>query len=182
MTANTRISLNIIAVAAAVIAALFLLNRPDTPAPAAQPGPQGRPPTMPAEVLVRPDSHKLSTAPDGKVTVVEFLDLECEACRAALPGVERLRAEPDSRRDEVDAIILATDYRPDVAYLEPLGAVDGDGRPRHRAGVSTVHPGLGFVGLELQWSRASVSLHGVGAHAGFVVSRLVRRGAVVRQA
>jgi protein-disulfide isomerase len=31
------------------------------------------------------------------VTVVEFLDLECEACRAAFPGVERLRTEYGDR-------------------------------------------------------------------------------------
>lgn len=43
--------------------------------------------------LVRSDSHRLSTAADGKVTVVEFLDFECEYCGAAYPGVERLRAE-----------------------------------------------------------------------------------------
>ncbi|GAA5160515.1 hypothetical protein GCM10023321_43330 [Pseudonocardia eucalypti] len=41
--------------------------------------------------LVRPDSHRLSTAPDGRVTFVEFLDFECEACRAAFPAVEELR-------------------------------------------------------------------------------------------
>ncbi|GAA2802371.1 DsbA family protein [Crossiella cryophila] len=93
MSANARISLVVIAVVAAVVTALFVFNRPNTPAPAAQPAPAGTPSTAPAEVLVRPNSHKLSTAPDGKVTVVEFLDLECEACRAAYPGVERLRAE-----------------------------------------------------------------------------------------
>ncbi|MGO1049615.1 DsbA family protein [Crossiella sp. CA198] len=93
MSANARISLVVIAVVAAVVTALFVFNQPNTPAPAAQPGPPGAPSTAPAEVLVRPDSHKLSTAPDGKVTVVEFLDLECEACRAAYPGVEKLRAE-----------------------------------------------------------------------------------------
>ncbi|WP_249124907.1 DsbA family protein [Saccharopolyspora erythraea] len=46
---------------------------------------------------MRSDSHRLSTAPDGEVTVVEFLDLECEACRAAFPAVERLRQEYDGR-------------------------------------------------------------------------------------
>ncbi|SDT07816.1 DsbA family protein [Actinoplanes derwentensis] len=52
-------------------------------------------PTKSAEAtqVVRDDSHRLSTAADGKVTVVEFLDFECEACGAAYPGVEKLRAE-----------------------------------------------------------------------------------------
>lgn len=41
--------------------------------------------------LVREDSHRLSTAADGTVTLVEFLDFECESCRAAYPVVEDLR-------------------------------------------------------------------------------------------
>lgn len=51
----------------------------------------------PAELLVRPDSHLLSTAPDGEVTFVEFLDFECEACRAVFPVVEELREEYQGR-------------------------------------------------------------------------------------
>ena len=47
--------------------------------------------------VVRPDSHRLSTAPDGKVTFVEFLDFECEGCRAAFPVVEDLRQRYDGR-------------------------------------------------------------------------------------
>ena len=41
--------------------------------------------------LVRPDSQRLDTAADGDVTFVEFLDFECEACRAAYPAIEQLR-------------------------------------------------------------------------------------------
>lgn len=54
-------------------------------------------PTVPAaagvadERVVRENSHRLSTAADGKVTFVEFLDFECEGCRAAYPVVEQLR-------------------------------------------------------------------------------------------
>ncbi|WP_433511544.1 DsbA family protein [Nonomuraea sp. CA-143628] len=40
---------------------------------------------------VRADSHRLQSAPDGKVTLVEFLDFECEACGAYFPTVEELR-------------------------------------------------------------------------------------------
>jgi protein-disulfide isomerase len=42
-------------------------------------------------VAVRADSHRLDTADDDKVTLVEFLDLECESCAAAYPFVEDLR-------------------------------------------------------------------------------------------
>jgi protein-disulfide isomerase len=45
-----------------------------------------------ADVTVRENSHRLSDVPDGKVTFVEFLDFECEACGAAFPAVEQLRA------------------------------------------------------------------------------------------
>ncbi len=43
------------------------------------------------ERLVRPDSHRLDVVADGKATFVEFLDFECESCRAAFPVVEQLR-------------------------------------------------------------------------------------------
>ena len=42
--------------------------------------------------MVRENSHRLSQAPDGKVTLVEFLDFECEACGAAFPLIEELRS------------------------------------------------------------------------------------------
>ena len=43
--------------------------------------------------LVRADSHVLGEEGDSDVTFVEFLDFECEGCRAAYPGVEQLREE-----------------------------------------------------------------------------------------
>ena len=41
--------------------------------------------------VLRDGSHRLSVAPDQKVTFVEFLDFECEACGALYPVVEDLR-------------------------------------------------------------------------------------------
>ncbi|WP_203688222.1 flavin-containing monooxygenase [Catellatospora coxensis] len=81
----------------------------------------------------------------------------------------------DGSREDVHAIVLATGYRPDLGYLHELGALDADGRPRHRGGVSITHPGLGYVGLELQRSFASATLRGVGADAARVVARLTAR-------
>ena len=43
--------------------------------------------------LVRENSRVLSQAPDEKAVLVEFLDFECEACSAAYPFIEELRAE-----------------------------------------------------------------------------------------
>nr|WP_313895767.1 NAD(P)-binding domain-containing protein [Streptomyces sp. KO7888] len=79
----------------------------------------------------------------------------------------------DGAIEEIDTIVLATGYRPDLGYLRPLGALDCDGQPRHREGLSTTHPGLAYVGLEWQRSLSSNSLRGVGRDAARVVRRLV---------
>lgn len=50
-----------------------------------------------APPVVTADMHKLSTAEDGKVTLVEFLDFECEACGAAFPVVKQILAEYEGR-------------------------------------------------------------------------------------
>ncbi|MDQ0377852.1 flavin-containing monooxygenase [Amycolatopsis thermophila] len=78
----------------------------------------------------------------------------------------------DGRREPVDTLLLATGYRPDMPYLDGLGALDERGVPRHRRGVSTSVPGLGYVGLEWQSTLVSASLRGVGRDARYVVRRL----------
>jgi putative flavoprotein involved in K+ transport len=75
---------------------------------------------------------------------------------------------PDGASEHVDTILLATGYRPALSYLDR--AEQG-----HRTGTSTVHPGLGYVGLEWQRSFASATLRGVGRDARYVVRRLLRR-------
>ncbi|NGY61223.1 NAD(P)/FAD-dependent oxidoreductase [Lentzea sp. NEAU-D13] len=72
----------------------------------------------------------------------------------------------DDQREHVDAIILATGYRPDLPYLGTLG-VD------HNRGISR-HHGLGFVGLDWQRSLSSATLRGVGRDAAHVVRRLLK--------
>ncbi|PWK82158.1 protein-disulfide isomerase [Lentzea atacamensis] len=98
MSKNLKLSLIIASVFTVVVGTLFLLSRPDNaPAPSANGPVQGPVAGTSAERLIRPDSHKLSAPTSSKVTVVEFLDLECEACRAAFPGVEKLREEYGDR-------------------------------------------------------------------------------------
>ncbi|WP_186780080.1 DsbA family protein [Streptomyces salinarius] len=46
---------------------------------------------------VRDNSHRLTEPAQSELTVVEFLDFECEACGAMYPVVERLRAEYGDR-------------------------------------------------------------------------------------
>lgn len=75
-------------------------------------------------------------------------------------------------REPVDAVILATGYRPSLDYLRELGALDPNDQPRHTGGISTTHPGLVYLGLEFQRSYASNTLRGVSADASAVIAPL----------
>ena len=85
MTRNLKISLGMIA--AAVLVAM-MAARGGGDADDAAPATAG---DAPAERLVRPDSQRLEDPADSRATFVEFLDFECEACRAAHPVIEELR-------------------------------------------------------------------------------------------
>ncbi|GAB2469303.1 ArsO family NAD(P)H-dependent flavin-containing monooxygenase [Promicromonospora xylanilytica] len=100
----------------------------------------------------RPDQRRMFTAIDGNTVTW-----------------------PDGSAEDVDTILLATGFRPGVSYLTSLGALDAKGAPRQRRGLSTTHPGLGYVGLEWQRSFSSASIRGVGRDAAYVVRRLARR-------
>jgi protein-disulfide isomerase len=67
--------------------AVFTANKP---APAA---------SLPAAdaQLVREDSHRITNPETEKAQLVEFLDFECESCRAAEPLVQELKAEYGDR-------------------------------------------------------------------------------------
>ncbi|MEU3057917.1 DsbA family protein [Streptomyces griseus] len=70
----------------------YLLLRPDTPSDSGanvQPAAQALP--------VRDTSHRLSRPERSELTMVEFLDFECEACGAYYPAVEKLREEYGDR-------------------------------------------------------------------------------------
>ncbi|HSH32903.1 MAG TPA: NAD(P)-binding domain-containing protein, partial [Actinomycetota bacterium] len=79
----------------------------------------------------------------------------------------------DGEREPVDAIILATGYRPSVHYLRELGALNGDAAPLHVGGISSTHAGLVYVGLEYQRSYASNTLRGVSEDATAVIEPLI---------
>lgn len=61
-----------------------------------KPAPVAAQPVSDAQ-LVRDDSHRLTTPATEKAQLVEFLDFECEACRAAAPLVEELKKEYGDR-------------------------------------------------------------------------------------
>ncbi|MEV0392048.1 DsbA family protein [Polymorphospora rubra] len=91
MSTNMKVTLALLGVVLVGLGALFVVvQRGSDDARAAA-----------AERVVRDDSHRLSVAADGKVTVVEFLDFECPSCAAVYPAVEQLRAEYDGRIDYV---------------------------------------------------------------------------------
>ena len=91
MSKNLRISLVMAAVAGLVLAIAFILIQ----------GERGRADAAVAAKssaqLVRADSHRVTTAADGKVTFVEFVDFECESCKAAAGAVDELRKQYDGR-------------------------------------------------------------------------------------
>jgi putative flavoprotein involved in K+ transport len=82
---------------------------------------------------------------------------------------------PDGREEPVDVVLLATGYRPELAYLAGTGALDERGRPVHCRGTSTTVPGLGYVGLPGQTGFASATVRGVGPDARRVLRRLRRQ-------
>ncbi|MET9608089.1 thioredoxin domain-containing protein [Streptomyces sp. NPDC006512] len=93
----TKFKKNLLALAAivAVLAAAFgtfLLVKPDDSATAAPPLPAAG-----EARAVREDSHRLTDPQRSEMTLVEFLDFECEACGAVHPTVERLREEYGDR-------------------------------------------------------------------------------------
>ena len=88
----------------------------------------------------------------------------------------------DGRIEPVDAVILATGYRPDLGFLAGTRALDGHGEPLHRSGVSRTVPGLGYVGLEFQRSFRSATVRGVGPDARRVIRRLTGAARVPRRA
>jgi protein-disulfide isomerase len=63
---------------------------------AAKPAPTAAAPAADAQ-LVRGDSHRVTTPATEKAQLVEFLDFECESCRAAVPLVEELKKEYGDR-------------------------------------------------------------------------------------
>ena len=87
MTRSVKVSIVLIAVFAVALASFLFWSSTNSDASAAAEDAAGDP----AAVAVRENSHRLNDPPESRATFVEFLDFECEACRAAYPAVEQLR-------------------------------------------------------------------------------------------
>lgn len=81
---------------------------------------------------------------------------------------------PDETTSQIDALIFATGFRPNVQFLKQLPIADQQGRVLQRNGVADQVPGLFFVGLPKQRNFASATLRGVGADAGYLMPQLLR--------
>ncbi|QBI56178.1 DsbA family protein [Streptomonospora litoralis] len=107
MTRNLAITVVLILGAVVSLGIYAYTSSSGTPAPKPRPGaaasaaPSSPAGPAPEDLLVRDNSRYLSRTDGAEVTVVEFLDFECEACRAQFPVMEKLRAEYDGRIDFV---------------------------------------------------------------------------------
>lgn len=79
------VSLAVVLLVVALVFVLINQNQAAAPETGTADGPQ----------VVRENSHVLDDGGEGAVTVVEFLDFECEACGAFYPLVEDLRGKFD---------------------------------------------------------------------------------------
>ena len=76
----------------------------------------------------------------------------------------------DGSQAAADAVIWATGYVDDYGWLQ-VPVLGGDGRPRHRRGV-TERPGLFFLGLPWQHTRGSALLGFVEDDAAYIAGRI----------
>jgi putative flavoprotein involved in K+ transport len=127
--------------------------------------------SLPAEWLSKITRGSVITDSVGFQQTLGDRLLDVRPMFAALDGDHVVWTEGEPER--VDAVILATGYRPSLEYLRQLGALDRYGAPLHVGGVSTTHVGLVYLGFEFQRSYASNTLRGVSADASAVIPPLV---------
>ena len=85
----------VVVIAAIAGAAYYRNSMQSAPVTAVKPNSPNQP-TIPPETLVRPDSPTLGPA-DAKVTLVEFLDPECETCAAFSPIVKKILKDHEGK-------------------------------------------------------------------------------------
>ncbi|MDH5163407.1 flavin-containing monooxygenase [Heyndrickxia oleronia] len=81
----------------------------------------------------------------------------------------------DGTKENIDTVVFATGYRPNVLYLDSLTNASKKGIPIQVKGISQTIPGLYFIGLEWQRSFSSATLRGVGTDAKYIVNNLKHR-------
>jgi putative flavoprotein involved in K+ transport len=101
------------------------------------------------------------------------------AQKAGVKLLPRLKGAQDSwpitesgEKIEATAIIWCTGFHPDYSWLDLFGAIGVNGYPEATRGVSSIYPGLYFVGSQFQYSLTSTWLGGVGRDAGYIAHRI----------
>lgn len=79
---------------------------------------------------------------------------------------------PDGSEERIDAVILATGFKPDLAHLAPLATPDERGRLAMQGLHATAHPRLFPLGYGDWTGYASATLIGCGRAAKAVVEQL----------
>lgn len=96
------------------------------------------------------------------------------------PGVrtasERLVTFTDGSSAEVDLIVLATGYRPDMPFLPDGMARGSNDRPAVRRAQSVAWPGLFFLGLPCASTPGSHFIHGITEDAQTVARTIAGHG------
>ncbi|GAB1532859.1 MULTISPECIES: flavin-containing monooxygenase [Brevibacillus] len=77
----------------------------------------------------------------------------------------------DGTEATVNNVLWATGFRPNYDWLSIPDVLDSKGRPIHLRGITKV-PGLSFLGLPWQHTRASALMGGVGKDALYLVEHL----------
>ena len=85
----------VVVIAAVAGASYYRNSMQNAPVTAVKPNSPNQP-SIPPETLVRPDSPTLGPA-DAKVTLVEFLDPECESCAAFSPVVKKIMQDHNGK-------------------------------------------------------------------------------------
>ncbi|MFF2479785.1 flavin-containing monooxygenase [Paenibacillus sp. NPDC058071] len=80
----------------------------------------------------------------------------------------------DNSHEEVDAVILATGYKPNFDYLNNLSVLDKSGNPLQENGINQSSENIYFIGLPWQTSFSSATIRGSGVDAEIVVQDLVK--------
>ena len=90
--------------------------------------------------------------PGVPVIGLDFLRLAKAGAIAIRPGIRSFKPDAvvfaDGREEFYDAVILATGYRPALAYLDGLLTLGEGGRPARDGVRSTDQPDLYFVGMQ----------------------------------
>jgi putative flavoprotein involved in K+ transport len=111
--------------------------------------------------------HREDTLIGSSARQIRRLGVELKPRLTGASG--RLVSFADGSTLEVDAVIWATGYRSDYAWID-APVFDSDGQVKHRRGVTDV-PGLYFLGMPWQYTRGSALIGWVKDDAEFIAEQ-----------